>query len=382
MLEVYRRSIHGLVSKAGVKESPVCTSCHGEHTIRSPKDPASSAYMGALTKTCSGCHASETMTAKFGLPLDRFKSYMDTYHGLAYQRGDFRVANCASCHGFHDVLPHTDPLSSVNRANMNKTCGKCHPGAGAQLSRGSVHGPVPRKHWSIQWAYWFYLLVIPMTIGGMLVHNGLDFLRKAARGAAHEHEHEDGEDEVRLTFNERLQHGVLASTFILLAYSGFALKYPESWWAFPIAASGEEFRRVLHRWAAVVFCVLGVYHAAYLLATRRGRSVLWGLLPRPRDAFDAFQLTAYNFGLRESRPALAKPYNYIEKSEYWALVWGSMVMVVTGALLVFSSFTLQRFPVGVPVLATLSTFTRPSWPVWPYSSGIGTGSSSTRTSIR
>ncbi|MEK7746944.1 MAG: hypothetical protein AAB576_09780, partial [Elusimicrobiota bacterium] len=143
VLEVYRRSIHGLVSKAGVKESPVCTNCHGEHTIRSPKDPASSAYMGALTKTCSGCHASETLTAKFGLPLDRFKSYMDTYHGLAYQRGDFRVANCASCHGFHDVLPHTDPLSSVNRANMNKTCGKCHPGAGAQLSRGSVPGPVP-----------------------------------------------------------------------------------------------------------------------------------------------------------------------------------------------------------------------------------------------
>lgn len=349
VLEVYRRSIHGLVSNAGIKESPVCTSCHGEHTIRSPKDPSSSAYVGALTKTCSGCHALERLTAKFGLPLDRFKSYMDTYHGLAYQKGDFRVANCASCHGFHDVLPSADPLSSVNRTNMSKTCGKCHPGAGVQLSAGSVHGPVRKKHWSLEWAYLFYLLVIPMTIGGMLLHNGMDFLRKVAEGVSHGHE----EEGMRLTLNERLQHGILAPSFLLLAYSGFALKYPEAWWALPLSFTGEGARRLVHRWTAVVFCALGVYHALYLLAAERGRSVLRGLLPRLQDALDAFQLTAYNAGLRAKRPVLSKPYNYIEKSEYWALVWGSFVMVGTGALLVFPSFTLRRFPLWAAELATL-----------------------------
>ncbi|MFH1723479.1 MAG: cytochrome b/b6 domain-containing protein [Elusimicrobiota bacterium] len=355
VLSVYAESIHGRASKAGIKESPVCTGCHGEHTIRSPKDRSSAAWSGAVTKTCSGCHSSERLIRKFGLPVDRLKTYMDTYHGLAQQRGDLHVANCASCHGFHDILPHTDPRSSIHRSNLSKTCGKCHPGAGAQLSRGFVHAPPTERHWTLRAAYLFYLIVIPLTIGGMLLHNGLDFLKKLLRaGLPPPHGHSG--DDLRMTVNERFQHIVLTAVFVILAYTGFALKYPEAWWAAPMALAAEHTRRAAHRWSALVFCLLGVYHAAYMVLTRRGRRVLGGLMPRPRDIGDTLRLTAYNAGLRRSAPRLSTPYNYIEKSEYWALAWGSVVMVVSGGILVFPDLTLKHFPMWFPELATMVHF--------------------------
>ena len=71
VLAVYRMSIHGQAAMQGIKEAPVCTSCHGEHTIRPVSDKASQVWVGAVTKTCSGCHASERIVKKFGLPADR-----------------------------------------------------------------------------------------------------------------------------------------------------------------------------------------------------------------------------------------------------------------------------------------------------------------------
>ncbi|MBI4249477.1 MAG: hypothetical protein HY611_08230, partial [Elusimicrobia bacterium] len=252
VLSVYQISIHGQATRAGIKEAPGCTSCHGEHTIRSPKDPFSSSWTGAITKTCAGCHASETLTRKFGLPVDRLKTYMDTYHGLAYQRGDLMVANCASCHGFHDVLAHTDPRSSIYRSNLSNTCGKCHPGAGAQLAHGYVHGPpAANQHWSLRAATWFYLILIPLVLGGMMLHNGLDFVKKLLRSGPPHHDHP--QDEMRLSLNERLQHGVLLLVFFWLAYTGFALKYPETLWDYPLHFAAEDLRRSFHRWAALLF---------------------------------------------------------------------------------------------------------------------------------
>ncbi|MFH2201840.1 MAG: cytochrome b/b6 domain-containing protein [Elusimicrobiota bacterium] len=352
VLAVYNKSIHGRAAKAGIKEAPVCTSCHGEHTIRAAKDPGASSYAGQVTATCTGCHASEKLNRKFGLPIDRLKTYMDTYHGLAQKRQDLHVANCASCHGFHDIMPHTDPQSSIHRSNLSQTCGKCHPGAGIQLARGYVHAPPTEQHWSIFWAKRFYLLLIPLVIGGMLLHNGLDLLRKAlrlARGQETMAPHTD----LRLTVNERLQHLINGAAFIILAYSGFALKYPDAWWALPLRFADEDLRRIIHRAAAVTVGLLGIYHTGYLLGTKRGRTVLFGLLPRWRDISEPFALLAHNIGWRSNPPHLATPYNYIEKSEYWALVWGTIVMMVTGTVLAFPDLTLQHLPAWAPELATM-----------------------------
>lgn len=346
---VYNESIHGQAKRAGIKEAPVCTDCHGEHTIRSPKDPTSTVNVASVTKTCTACHASERLNAKFGLPTDRLSTYLETYHGLASQRGDLRVANCASCHGHHDILPSTDPRSSVSRANMVNTCGRCHPGAGEQLTKGFVHSAPSAKHQILGWVKQFYLLLIPLVLGFMLLHNALDLLRKMLSGIE-----ETVEDhEPRLTVNERFQHALLMITFCALAYSGFALKFADAGWAQWLAPFTEATRRSIHRWNAALFSVLAVYHALYLIVTQRGRYVLRALLPNWHDAQALFQQLAYSVGLRKSPPAAKGLYHYPEKIEYWALVWGSFVMVVTGALLVFNNFTLKYFPAWVADLATL-----------------------------
>ena len=353
VLSVYQVSIHGRASANGIKETPVCTDCHGEHTIQSPENPASSVFRGAVTKTCSGCHESERIVAKFGLPAGRLKSFMDTYHGLASQRGDLRVANCASCHGWHDVLPSTDPQSAVNPANLANTCGRCHAGAQAKLLAGRIHaGKGNRPNRWVLFFRWFYLIAIPLTIGGMLAHNGLDFLRKVIDPPPPPHGREL--TVLRLTAHERVQHGLLALAFTVLAYSGFALAFPSAWWAAPFQwAGGEVARKALHRWTALGFVLMGGWHAAYMVGTARGRFLLReGLLPRLRDLTEPLHLTLYNLGLRKTRPALRYP-TYIERAEYWALLWGSLVMVVTGGTLVFNNFTLRHAPLWVPDLATM-----------------------------
>jgi len=260
------------------------------------------------------------------------------------------VANCASCHGFHDVLPSSDPRSSINPANIANTCGRCHPGAGQQLTKGYVHSPPTAKHWILPLVKRFYLWLIALVIGFMLLHNGLDFLRKMLDPPSPEpHEY----TEMRLSVNERWQHALLMASFCLLAYSGFALKFPDAGWAQLFAPFAEETRRDLHRWMALVFCVLGFYHVFYLAATRRGRAVFKALLPVWHDARALGQQLAYSLGWRKHPPKPQGTYHYPEKMEYWALVWGSIVMVTTGGLLIFNNFTLKHFPAWMSDLATM-----------------------------
>ena len=60
------------------------------------------------------------------------------------------------------------------------------------------------------------------------------------------------------------------------------------------------------------------------------------LLPRLQDARDALAMVRYNFGFSSQKPLLGR-FSYIEKSEYWALVWGTVVMGGTGIILWFDN---------------------------------------------
>ncbi|PIQ87025.1 MAG: hypothetical protein COV74_02450 [Candidatus Omnitrophica bacterium CG11_big_fil_rev_8_21_14_0_20_45_26] len=344
VLKTYERSIHGKAAGAGKLETPVCTDCHGEHTIRGAKDPESSVYSTTLSvKTCGHCHAAEKITTKYRLPSDSVKTYLESYHGMANQYGVTTVANCASCHGAHNILPSSDPNSSVNERNLSKTCGKCHPNAGDQLAKGSVHlAPSPTQDRIIYYITAVYLTVIFLTIGGMLLHNGLDFLRKLR---LHYLRKKTEATELRFTKVERMQHSILTLTFCVLAYTGFALKWPNAWWAFPFTLGHFNFdwRGVVHRFAAALFTLLALYHIFFLLFTERGRKQLKAFFFRKKDAKDFTQLMKYNLGKIKEKPKFQR-YNYIEKMEYWALVWGSVVMIATGILMTFEDFTMRYFP--------------------------------------
>ena len=105
-----------------------------------PASAGSSVNPGRVsTVTCGRCHGDERLEARYNLPADRVPTYADSYHGLESRAGGQTVANCASCHGVHNIFPSSDPRSTINPANLAHTCGACHPGAGEKFAIGPVH---------------------------------------------------------------------------------------------------------------------------------------------------------------------------------------------------------------------------------------------------
>ena len=111
----FAASIHGLAVQKGNKDAPACTDCHGEHSILSPKNPRSPVAAANISSAvCTPCHGSLALAQKWDLPRDRMQTFADSYHGLAARGGSLTVANCASCHGSHDILPSRNPRSRVH----------------------------------------------------------------------------------------------------------------------------------------------------------------------------------------------------------------------------------------------------------------------------
>jgi formate dehydrogenase gamma subunit len=159
---------------------------------------------------------------------------------------------------------------------------------------------------------------------------------------------------IRWSLNERIQHWVLVSSFILLILTGFGLRYPNAWWVRPLAGIEWLFdlRRLLHRIAAGAFLLLGAYHIFYIIGTRRGRYLFDALRPKLQDVRDLVQNISYNFGLQKHPPQF-EHFSYMEKTEYFALIWGAVIMGVTGLMLWFEGVTLRMFPKWVIDLVTV-----------------------------
>lgn len=149
----------------------------------------------------------------------------------------------------------------------------------------------------------------------------------------------------RWTRVERYQHWILALSFIILVITGFALKYPDAAWVQPLLLLEGQFalRGWIHRIAAIVMVVLSFYHIGYMIFTPRGRFLLKAFAPSRQDWGDLKDNFLFLLGKRGSPPEFDH-FSYMEKAEYWALVWGTVVMAVTGFLLWFENLTLKIFP--------------------------------------
>jgi len=343
--EKFDASVHGAAAAKGVLNAPVCTDCHGEHSILEPQDAASAVNRNRVRDTCGRCHGDLRLARQFGLPADRLTTFDASFHGLAAKSGAQSVANCASCHGFHDVLPSSNPKSLTHASNLSKTCGSCHPGAGQRFALGPIHqAEGAGEPAAVAWVRNLYRVAIPLVIGLMLLHHGGDYIRKvislrfsgrllALAPAA-------GQPD-RMLPPERLQHALLASSFLILVWSGFALKYPDQWWSV-----GGSARGVIHRTAGVVLIAVSVLHVV-LLAVRKDLRQRWKeLVPRLEDAREAARGMAWSLFLRRDKP-YRSAHSYIEKAEYWAVIWGTFIMAATGILLWANNWVLATLPKAV-----------------------------------
>jgi formate dehydrogenase gamma subunit len=187
------------------------------------------------------------------------------------------------------------------------------------------------------WVRKVYLVMIVGVIGLMLGHNALVFVRKflAVKRSR-------TRTVLRMDRSQRWQHGILATSFIILAITGFALKYPDSWVAVGLG-SNEALRRWSHRIAGVVLLLVGTYHIWYVVASRTGRHLVKDLFPTWKDVTDTWCAVRYLIGLSRVKPQIGR-FGYAEKMEYWAVVWGTIIMGVTGVMIWFKMDVTKFLP--------------------------------------
>jgi cytochrome b subunit of formate dehydrogenase len=356
----YRQSVHGQAAAHGILEAPVCTDCHGEHRILGPADKGSPVFATNVPlMTCGRCHGDLRVTEKFGLKANAVTAFEDSFHGLAGRTGSLSVANCASCHGVHDILPSSDPRSHVNPANLATTCGSCHPGAGKNFAIGTVH-VLPRDresaHPAVYWVRAGYIWLIWLTIGGMALHNILD-LRRKALSPMPRLVVPRSERRLRLSLPFRIAHWMLLSSFIVLVWTGFALKYPDTWFAQPLLQfeNGLAFRGWVHRIAAIVMLSAFAFHAVHLAVDRRARACIRGMMPGFEDLHELREKVRWFLGRRPEMPR-SPALGYAEKAEYLALVWGTVVMAFSGFILWFENWSLANLPKWASDVATVVHF--------------------------
>lgn len=335
--------IHGKLVKRGETDSPICTDCHGEHGILSHSDPRSPVSSTRVAEaTCAPCHESVVLTEKYGLQTGRVISFLDSYHGLKTKAGDMHVANCASCHGVHRILPSADSTSTIHPNNLQETCGECHPGISAKLAAAPIHGlggeGLQTKAADI--VEKIYIFAIFVIIGSMVLHWLLDLFRQVKLLLK--------KSQVRrMQLGEVWQHTFLMVSFIVLVISGFALRFSESWITrlFFGFEGGFELRGTIHRIAAVVLIFATIWHIVFIF-TKRGNRFIKDIFPSFTDLKDFILRIRYNLGKSKETPRFGR-FSYVEKAEYWALIWGNGVMIVTGILLWFDNYFIQFLPKGV-----------------------------------
>jgi len=195
----YRASIHGQAVAQKRQEAAVCTDCHGEHDIRRAKDPQSRVHPSHIPETCGQCHGAVALMARHAMNAYSYPTYRETYHGIANEYGSEVVANCASCHGVHDVRPSSDPRSSIHPANLARTCGKCHQGASANVTQGKIHLRISRSgspavYWVSTGFKWLTILTMAALVGHIVLDLSKRLIERrrsphrarAGEGSAHE----------------------------------------------------------------------------------------------------------------------------------------------------------------------------------------------------
>jgi nitrate/TMAO reductase-like tetraheme cytochrome c subunit len=229
--QLYMDSIHGrAISKSGLLVAANCSDCHGSHDIKPHSDPSALIYRKNIPSTCGKCHAGivavfknsvhgegiqngnshaptcidchtahhiqrvEAETWKLDIITEcgtchekLLETYRDTYHGQVTMLGFTRVARCSDCHGSHDILPPTNPRSTLAKDNIVATCQKCHPRANRNFTQYDSHADVHDKEGNIllyySYKFMHYLLLGVFTF--FAPHTGLWLYRSLKESLKH-----------------------------------------------------------------------------------------------------------------------------------------------------------------------------------------------------
>ena len=144
---------------------------------------------------------------------------------------------------------------------------------------------------------------------------------------------------------QRIEHLVMLVSFSILVITGIPQMFPDSsvaLWVINVFG-GIENTRSIHHINAIILILVSILHFIHLgydmYVLRRRPS----MLPAMKDVRDFAQLISYNIGISKERPKMGY-YNFGEKIEYWAVVWGTIIMVITGYILWNPVFVTKFLP--------------------------------------
>ncbi|HEY7585208.1 MAG TPA: cytochrome b/b6 domain-containing protein [Candidatus Deferrimicrobiaceae bacterium] len=167
-------------------------------------------------------------------------------------------------------------------------------------------------------------------------------LREERRKEKH---HEEGETFERFNRNFRFQHMVMFSSVIILIITGMPIKFPDFILSrfFINLWGGINNSTLVHRIGALMLVYFMLHHLVYSIFSRDGRRDFVLLIPMPKDLRDAVQNIRYFLGKAKEKPKFGR-FSYIEKFDYWAVYWGCIIMIGSGAFLWGESIVLKYLP--------------------------------------
>jgi predicted CXXCH cytochrome family protein len=121
-------SVHGKASVTGGQRILQCATCHASHGVVSVKNLKSPVHSRNVVATCGKCHSDANLMRRYNpaLAVDQVEKYRTSGHGQLNARGDVNVAECASCHGSHEIRAASDVKSTVYATNLPLMCAGCH----------------------------------------------------------------------------------------------------------------------------------------------------------------------------------------------------------------------------------------------------------------
>jgi formate dehydrogenase subunit gamma len=150
---------------------------------------------------------------------------------------------------------------------------------------------------------------------------------------------------VRFTVKQRVEHLLTMLVFTLLCVTGLPQKFYGAAWAERLVdlVGGIDNARWLHRFCGWTLAISTVFHFASALFTIAGKKTRLTMIPTRRDFTDAIDTLRYYLGLRDHGPAYDR-FDYKQKFEYWGLVFGNVIMVMTGIVLIFPAAVAALLP--------------------------------------
>lgn len=354
------------------KGMPYCMDCHGPvHEIALSKDQTAVERRRAMNERCVKCHGDAKKMEPFQRSAKMVKEYEHTMHARKLELGSEDAPGCMDCHPAHQK-------ARAKAQKEGSACAQCHKGVDKDFAVLANHKPVDRETRPVSfWTQKFFAWLTFLTILALSLHVLLDLLGAIRRSwFKHEDPHHAAKLEqvplpalaavsggrvepagtvLRFDVWQRIAHGVMALSFTTLVLTGWPLS------AAGIGASqslvrafgGLEQVAWLHRVAALGLVLACVLHLAYLLALVAKGKLRFSMLPKPKDIKDLVANLAWFVGLRKQRPAYDR-FSYFEKFDYWAVFWGCVIMIGSGAVRWFPDTVLKMAPTWVYEVAFLA----------------------------